>query len=340
MATRTTTRSQKSVDGKRPNLEQDLDKKFGVKFSYLAGVSTSAFDVVKSQHNQARNEAIDDAVATSYAEAMERGDIFPAVVAWKPPGSSSYVMIDGNHRLVGHIRADMPTMDLYEIDPDTAPQTIARMTFALNATHGMKTSVAERIQQAIYLVDNGASAKAAAAELSLREQEVKRAITRSAADRRADMVRFPRNKWDTINSGIRGRLTNISTDEGFADAAELAYRAHLDLGEVNDLIAKLNASGRSGIKQRAIVKAETEIYHERIQTNAGGVMSTNGRRPMTVKARAGLALSQTLALPDDDRALVNAYAPPERETAAKRYSEAADRLHRISDLLLEGVGGE
>lgn len=318
--------------GRRPDIEADLNDKYHVKWSYVSHVKTVEFDVDKSRHNQARFEPIDEKVVATYTDAVKRGDAFPAVLAWKPSVTSRYVVIDGNHRLAAHIRAEKPLAGVYEIDPTTDPRTVAVMTFAFNTRHGMATTEAERTQGAVYLVDNGASVETAASAVNLPVRIVKKALARNAADARADEVRMPRNEWDTLSAVVKARLWNITTDEGFADAAKLAYMAKLDTQEVFELVALLNAT-KSGMRQRAMVAHQSEIWRDRIQAGVGGMLSTADRRKLGPKQRVSLALAQTMALPEDDQAIVSAYALPERPAAAKRMREASLRLAHLADLL-------
>ncbi len=55
---------------------------------------------------------------------MERGDRFPAVLAWRD--GKKLVMIDGNHRLTSAERAQKPLF-AYEVKAD--PNTLVMMTF-------------------------------------------------------------------------------------------------------------------------------------------------------------------------------------------------------------------
>lgn len=313
---------------RRPDIESELSEKYGVKWAFLDAVPTSQFDYDRSMHNQARFEAVDEKTVELYTEAVKRGDVFPAVIAYRPSARGRFVMIDGNHRLSAHVRAEQP-LAVYEIDRSTNPRTIALMTFAFNTRHGRPTSEQERVTQAVYLVENGASIDAAASAVSIAPRVLKKAMARSAADARADEVGLKRNEWDTLAATTKSRLVNISTDEGFHDAALLTYAAKLDAQEVFELVALLNAT-KSGTKQREIVKQQREMHSERIHAAAGGVLTTADRRALGPKQRLGMSLGQVLALPEDDKAIVSAFAAAERADAAKRLLSASERLARLA----------
>lgn len=326
---------EKKVDaaegGRRPDIEKELTEKYAVDWLYRPAVPLSQFDVEKSLHNQARFEPVDEKTVELYAEAVRRGDDFPAVLAYKPTARGRLVMIDGNHRLSAHIRADRP-VNVYEVDRKTDPRTVALMTFAFNTRHGRPTTEAERLSQAIYLVDNGSSMDHAAAAVSIPVKHLKRAMARSAADTRADEVGLRRNEWDSLGATVKARLSNIATDEGFGDAAKLAFAAKLDANEVFELVALVNTT-RSGQRQRAIVSKQRELHKERIQAAAGGLLGTADRRALGPKQRLNMALGQAFALPEDDAQIVSMYAAPERNDAAKRIMEASERLARIASAL-------
>jgi len=241
-------------------------------------------------------------------------------------------MIDGNHRLAAHVSADMP-LDMYEIDRATHPRTIALITFAMNTKHGKPTSEKERIHQALYLVDNGASIDAAATAVSIGPGMLKKALARSKADNRADEVNLRRNEWDSLSATVKIRLVTISTDEGFRAAANLAYVAKMDAVEVSALVPQLNMS-KSGVRQEAIVKAQRDLLLGRIQSGGGGVLTTGSRgRTIGPKQRTTMAVSQVLALPENDSVILAAYTDAEKLPVSVRLRQAGERLLRLADQL-------
>lgn len=318
--------------GRRPDIEVELSDHYHVGFDYVSSVEIDDFDVEGSLMNQARFEAIDEDTVEQYREAIERGDPFPAVIAYRPRKNSKLKIIDGNHRLVGHQRANK-AIDVYEVASGTKPQTIALMTFAFNTRHGRPTSEEERITQALYLMDNGASVPTAASAVNVTERALRRAVAKQSADKRAIDVGIERREWDALNQSLKSRLLNISTDEGFKDAAHLAFVASLTTDEVFELVALMNES-RSAAKQRAHVKLQYTVHADRIQGNAGGVLSAKtGRKTMNPKARVGMLLGQLMALPDDISQITRAYIGEERGTTAKNLMEASKRLANIAKSL-------
>lgn len=330
----------KKDQGRRPDIEAELNDHYHVNFAYLNGISADEFDIDKSLANQARFVPVDEDTVKLYQEGVERGDPFPAVLAWRPGRGSSpkLVIIDGNHRLVAHQRAGVP-LDLYEIDRSTKAQTVALMTFAFNTRHGRPTTEEERIEQAIYLIDNGASQADAADAVNVGRGVLSRAVARNKADKRADEAGVDRREWESLGHTVRARLVGISTDEGFYGATHLAYAARLGVEESLDLVNLLNTT-RSGSRQKAMIKAETERHAERIQDNGAGVLSNAGKRPMGNKARVGILLGQVLALPEDFGALVNAYTGVELEREGQKVLDASERLRKLGLAMTSAVDGE
>lgn len=318
--------------GKRPDIEADLKDKYHVDFSYLANIPTDEFDFEASQANQARFEVLDEETVELYKEGVQRGDAFPAVVAYRQGRGTrpKLVVIDGNHRLEAHHRAGSH-INVYEVDRKTKAQTIVLMTFAFNTKHGRPTSEEERIAAALYLIENGATHEAAAGAVSVPLRLLKRALTVHQADRRADEAGIDRREWDALQKAVRSRLVTVSTDEGFKAAAHLAYAAGLVVEETNDLVSVLNTS-RSGTTQRKQVQAETDRHRDRIQEGAGGLGTTASKRSRNAspKQRVALMLGQITTLPDDFATVASLYAAPERLEAAARVEDASQKLHKLA----------
>src|SRR4051812_39000956 len=100
--------------GRRPDIEADLTDKYAVSWEYLENVGANQFDIETSLKNQARFEPLHEETVEEYAEAMGRGDLFPAVVAIRRRKNGKLVIIDGNHRLAAAQRADVP-LSVYEV---------------------------------------------------------------------------------------------------------------------------------------------------------------------------------------------------------------------------------
>ena len=91
---------------------------------------------------QSRTE-MNEAVIAEYAEAMEQGDEFPAILVFYDEGNYRYILADGFHRYYAHIRV-RPN------DPILAEQRIGTVedaiwaSLAANKSHGLRRSNADK----------------------------------------------------------------------------------------------------------------------------------------------------------------------------------------------------
>lgn len=326
MAVRQKTIHTSAVAGGDAKIEEYLDKK-GVTWVFHPRVDPTEFDATRSLQNQARIATpLDEKRVEMYAEAMRRGDEFPPVIAHGKPGK--YVIADGNHRLQGSIRAKKP-IAMYHIIGDA--RTIVLITFEANTRHGLPTSEEERVQHALYLIDNGANIPDAAAALNLSRKVVEKASQQRNADLRFSQSGLPPMLVEKLTEPVKRRLKDISTDKGFVAAVHLVADAALVSGEVFTLVTEVNEL-RDSDKQAEYVKSlRDNLYKDRIQGSGGGTFTRKGMGP---KQRLGLALSGINAVNwDDMEAVAKAYVGPEREEAAEKLQVTAQRLSDLAKVL-------
>lgn len=259
----------------REDIEQWMNDK-GVKWTFHPNVKPEAFDKDKSMRNQARiSQPLSPERLETYTEAMQRGDKFPAVIAYKVDGK--YVAVDGNHRLQAAEDADA-TLGVYELDKDTKPAVIVQMTYEANAKHGLPNSVEDRQRHAVYLLRSGASSQEnVAASLNLSKTQVSKAWAKAKADDRAHDSGLLDRQWNTFSPAAKARMGSIRTDEGFAAFADLAFAAQLNADEIDKHVVELNRS-RSSAEQRKKVEQMRQLYRDRIQSTGGGVQRPQGPR--------------------------------------------------------------
>lgn len=323
-----------------PALEYKLTELYGVKWEFFSSVPINQFDIDGSLHNQVRIVALDGPTCTTYQENLERGDVFPAVVGYRPGrGANRKVrIIDGNHRLEVHKNLGVP-LALYEIAADTAMETIVRLTYALNTEHGRHTTPEERLLGAYYLVDNGSSHQEAARTVGLSASYLEAALTKRRAETRAKTAGVDLRAWDKLNEGVRTTLNKIRTDEGLRAAVDLAAKATLTKSQADHVAKALNATSDGTKQVRAVTKMKNDMFTDQIQQSAGGVLST-GRRPggMNPKSQLGLALSSIDTLMASPDTIVRLYAAGERAQRAQEVREAAADLAKLADLIEAGQG--
>lgn len=322
MALRTRTVNKAQSEGGDAKIEDYLISK-GVTWAFRPGIAPAGFDAEKSLRNQARFVPVDENRVDSYAEAMRRGDKFPPVIAH---GSRLLVMADGNHRLQAALKSHKP-LDVYDITGADST-LIVQIGYESNTKHGWPTSEAERIQQALWLIDNGASARNAAAALVVPHAAVIKASATRTTDQRFRAAGIPALSIEKLNERLKVRLAQVVTDEGFVALVDLAVRASLGHHEVMRLVTEINEFS-SAARQVAYVQQQADMLQDAIAAAGGGVIT---RKPQGPKSKIGIAMGQIDNLPDMETILA-AYQGAERDEAAKRMRAAARRLNDIAKQL-------
>lgn len=333
MATPTKTRT---VTSKKVQ-DTDYELRFQQIENYLTGrhvefdydeVDTLDFDIDRSQHNQARFSAINPAIVERYKAAMSSGAKFPPVVAIKDK-RGKLIIIDGNHRLAA-FAALAKNVPVFIVDTRTEPQTVALMTYECNVQHGLPTSDQERLQQAIWLIDNGATHDTAAKTLSLNRSQVANAWQRVRGDRRAETLGIGRI-WDSISIPSRVRLASILTDEAFAAAVDLVASARLTTGDVSSFVTDLNRERSAEGQMRQVVALRGQLQQE-IQADGSGILlrKPKGERRTPV----GMLYSGTgflLKYPTKD--MIRGISPAEVERVLDKCRETQDKLTDLIEAL-------
>ncbi len=316
----------------RPDVETWLDDK-GLTWRFVPDFPLSGIDRDKSLANQARlGDPVDPAVVEEYREAIRRGDRFPAIVLAQAAPKSVAVTIDGNHRSEAARTAGQETFGAYVVKARPGTHQVVALTMEANTRHGRPTSTEERVQQALWMVDNlRTSVDKAAAVVNVSAGTVRSRWDKVKADRRADEVGLKRIDWDGLGATVRSKLLSIFTDEGFKAAARLAVTARLTNAEVDDMISVVNES-RSAAKQVAVVKGLRKSYGDRIAAVASGL---SGRGASSPRTRLRLALTNLLSLPDDFSESVTSAltTPAERQTAAAQARAGSAKLASLADSL-------
>jgi hypothetical protein len=300
-----------------------------VKWTFHADVPLDAFNEDASMGNQVRFNPINDATVDQYAKAMEEGAKFPPILVHQK--YNKFVRLDGNHRVMASRKVGSKGVHVYEAH--VSGQQAVLLAFKANNRNGLPNTEEERIAHGIYLLRSGASLKTAAAEVVVPERALRAAWLKQEANARADEVGLLKREWESLTATVRGRLKNISTDEGFRAAALLCYKAKLGVDEVTELVTEVNQS-KSGRKQESVVKAWSDAFAERIAQAAGGVLSDGGRgRGRTPRQTLGLALGSLGTLPEDMGSLAELYVGDERQETAAKARATGERLLVLADKL-------
>lgn len=323
-------RTKTEEPGRSPQVEKYLKDK-GFDFEFREGIPLEEFDQEASLRNQARmRQPLDEATVKRYVDALDNGDIFPGIIAAMPSPKLGLLIADGNHRFEAHKRAGREGIDTYLI-LGARPQAITMLTFEANTKHGLPTSEADRIEQALWLMENNFTAEEAARQLGVSVNKVRAANSLAAVNRRANAARLNVAKWDRLPDAVKKRLFQVSTDEGFKALAELVIDANLRHEDVSRLVNELNGL-RSSTKQVEYVQAQRLVFAHDVQTSGARDSLPPGRGIRTPRQIFGMALGQIGALPDPDQ-IVERIQDTEKQEFITRIDDAMGRLERIRDAL-------
>ncbi len=332
MATTTRRASRVSTTKSRwADIEEYLEKR-GVSWEFATSVKMDEVDFEQSLRNQARvSEQLNEAKVEEYAEAYKRGDVFPPPIVHEV--GSKLVMIDGNHRYAGARKAGLPSLAMFVVAKRTRAATIVMMTFEANTKHGLPTSESDRIQQAIWLVENGLSRKDAAAQLNVRYNALVAAYAKLQVEQRATDAGILLNEWEAIMTSSRSRLVTITTDEVLREATKLVYQANLGFPIVQDVVSQLNQLRSVKTQMEYLKHLRDDVYAEAISENASGTLTIQtSKRAMSERQRFAVALGSLVAMPDLGK-VASLYVGAERAEAAAKIRGAVERLTTLAEKL-------
>lgn len=316
---------------RRPDVERELDEK-RVTWEFDPEVTLDQFDKEASLQNQARFTPLDSRTVEIYTAAMDRGDEFPAVIAYRRAGKRGLVMIDGNHRFHSHEGVGHTTIPTY-ILRDVSPEMVAVLTYVFNGRHGLPSSEEDRAAHAVFLIRNGATRPAAAAVVGLPEGTVSRAWAKDQADRRAADVGV--KGWQKLTPSNRIRLSQIHTDGGFTEGVRLAVDAVLNGKQIAELVTEVNKT-RSETKQIDAVKEYEILVKPQIDATAGGVLRKRGN-PALAPKNMFLAHCGFFEKMDIERVLTAVPDIEERKALADKADATIDRLSKYAERLRDGA---
>jgi hypothetical protein len=301
-------------------VEQHLEDRL-VKWTYEESLSLGKFDENASLRNQARFDPLHEEAVMRYSEAMERGDRFPALVAYKNT-SGKYILIDGNHRFQAAKRNKYKDFDAYVVDG--SPDVIQVLTFEANARHGIPPSLEERTRHAIYLIDNGASIESAAGSTGLLVSTVNSAWGLERANRRARAVGVTRG-WNRLSKEQKGRLAGISTDAGFVAATNFAIDARLSSLETRKMTNEMRALRSDRAQVAAVEELKTQYREMHSSTSSAKVHQR-------LDARRGLIPHIAYLSTCDLDAVLNAcITPAQVEDMLSRCKDAMAAVQLLRD---------
>lgn len=257
----------------RPEIEAWL-KNRGVEHTYTDDFALYLIDKDASLRNQARVGApIIDEVVERYEIAMRNGAEFPPIVV-QQVGKNKYVVIDGNHRLQAALRAEQ-SLNAYVIN-NASPVQIALLTYEANTKHGEPTSLSEREQQAMHLVNLGSSRHEAAAIMGIKPERLEYLEGTQQASERLVSLGYNPNDFSIT---MRRRMHNVRSDVVFKELADLVQDTKMSVADVDSVVPRVN-NQRNEAQQLAVI---SDVRREReglVRETASGAIGEKRTRPL------------------------------------------------------------
>lgn len=181
--------------------------RMGLKWIY-ASVQSSSIDEKRSRHNHARKTAIIPDNVDDYADAMDRGDVFPMIVVARIDGDKKFVIAGGNHRYQAAIKNGVTEFDAMVVECDAAMFSL--LCPALNLYVGQREDRDVRVDQAADAVMRlGITCKSAADDYRVPPASVNHRVNEKRVSVSAAKLGI---RVDHLQSGYLKLLTPIMTD--------------------------------------------------------------------------------------------------------------------------------
>lgn len=265
-----------------PRIEQFLNHGQW-KFEYHPKVNLELIDMRASDENPARmNRRLEEARALQYAELMENGVEFPAIVLLvliDPKGPYKYLVATGMHRLAGATAAMRTMIDAYVVfEPDIyRREVLVRM---LNAVEGRGDTMAEQMAHLIQLKEQfpGKALTELAKEWSLKASTVRAAYEEHKTRLRARRLGFDLER-SKMQQKIALSLGTIHSDMVLEKALEfVTTTAGVPTAEIKEMAAEIKKA-RDEAASMAIVRKYREAAEKRLEA----AKAKHGRvRPLAI----------------------------------------------------------
>lgn len=305
-----------------PRIEAWLNERHTT-WTWDPNIPLDTIDQAASLANQARLEALDPDVVDRYTADMARGDQFPPIVVHQRSArTKKLTVIGGNHRTTAARNAGITHLPGYVVVAE--PETVVTLTYEDNRRHGLPPSDAERVAQAIHLIDTGNyTQEQAAALVGIPAPKISQARSIVKADRRAtDLGVGP--TFTSLPKQARYHLGQVRSDPVFEQAARLAADAGMTVAAVADLVGTLKTAA-SDEAALTILGGELEDRRGDIQRKGGGT----GKTKATARTRLSAALV-TIQFTKPSEVAAACATNQQRTELAKRLREAAIQLMAIA----------
>lgn len=241
--------------------------RMGIAWSIVT-VPISAIDVKTSRHNHARKTAIITTNVDDYADAMDRGDVFPKIVIARVDGAHQWLVAGGNHRLAAAIKNGATEIDAIAVECDKG--LFSLLCPALNLYVGQREDRSVRVSQAADAVMRlGITQKQAAEEYRVPAQSVSNAICEARAVVSAARLGI---KADGLSPALLRSVAVVESDSVLLPLAIELARTKLGSDEVRSAVSEAKKlpteADRVAMLKEKIQTAKKITLSGRVQTQA------------------------------------------------------------------------
>jgi hypothetical protein len=239
----------------------------GFKWSYNKSVPFTEIDFKASEDNPARlNRRIDNDRAFQYAQEMETGVQFPAIVLLnlpQPHDGQKWLIATGVHRYTAAGAAGIKAHDAYLVtEPDLYRREV--LCRQLNALEGQGITVSEQITQVLWLNEHYPSKSIT--QLT-KEWGLKLSTVQAAAGEQRTKVRARSKGWDLERVKVPQKtslaLGAIQNDNVFEKAVELVCSVPgVSTSDAKEMAAEVKKA-RDEVSQLATIKKWRVIAEDR-----------------------------------------------------------------------------
>jgi hypothetical protein len=314
----------------------DLDRaaldRLGIRYTVHENFRIDEIDdgASRAAWNQARlGDPVDEEHVEQLLSDLERGAEFPPIIVYKDD-KGRYVTLSGNHRRKMFESAGRSIVRAYEATGldglRKEDERVLRLIYEANHGHGKQVALDDRIQQAISLIENGYTVRAAAAAVGVTENRVRDHYELARATRRLEELGVDTT---AIRVSNQRRLMNIKSDRVLKEAAPIVPLMEKQTEEVNELVKTINAE-RSEDAQLTIVRD----YEEALKAQNRTEPKTRGRQPSGLTAdvrKFNTAVGQIARF--DPETLRSGIPADFRSGLLQRVREAVEKLEAAEKVL-------
>lgn len=254
----------------------------GKEWNYLDKVPLAEIDLIKSQRNQAREQAINEEQVGRFMADKRAGYVFPALVGRRISPRGKFVLLDGNHRAVADTRLGRKEVDMYLVLSEDQ-KIIDRLCWTFNeAVNGTPLTDDERMDHAIEFVKRyKVSVAYAAKEWKVSAHNLGRKLRHD--EMMNELVEAGVKVPTSIPIGVMeelGLLRPCGIDV-FSKAVEAVVTSGGSIKDAETVVRNVRRASTSAEKLQAVEEYANRpsVVEKKLETKGGRVKPQTGRRP-------------------------------------------------------------